>query len=740
MDSISVYSFAGMHYGVPVAPDGPVVDAGEIHWLPMDSPWLAGLTVCAGQTLSLFDLPAGLGLSPTERVPGRYRILCPETVPGSALLVAERERIFAGKAFPIEKLPAFLSSEAADRCIRHGHATIPVVNSEALLRRLVVPGFRPRAARFQIPRLEKCRGNFESRFVSLSFGDGAYAISSDVVVTSGLRDKLELRPFRPAPAFVAGVCCEPHPVTPVIDLARRLSLEPAGMPTQFLEMQCGGQHFRFLVEAVGPSIAEIDLPPMPLPPLLRTAWRPAALLGASKVYPLLDPVRLLALPPRKKPETIQRRAYRPESQFQRRFQRESLEVVEFELGRFCHALPAMETGEPIAAAAIRPLSVSNPLVIGIALSGGRLLPVLDLGSCFGSGIRPAAGGWMVPVCNGDFQALVLTMKVHGKRRLTTRQQRRLPFESTENLVYGCYPHNDRVRLIFNAHALAVNFDPARHLRILESLAGAAAIEADAPVRSETENSGPELPATEAASPQDSERPIEPVWPSEEKNSCSRVCRSKRNREAAAIESPVAGAESIEAAGHLDGRKDPDTGPDPSESDVRCVRLEDRQCVVHFKFDLQRSIAVAQPPASDPEPFLPAVRGNDRLPAVLPDSQRPAERITALQLPIHAMMSRPLKRHSHPYLGCRPALPGPTSAAPGERSNAATEGAVTPLRLPRPESDPNVPDPRPPSHLQSAAVVADAVVDSAGAFEAPAPKTAGPVESVSTASDAANIGS
>lgn len=135
-----------------------------------------------------------------------------------------------------------------------------------------------------------------------------------------------------------------------------------------------------------------------------------------------------------------------------------MDVVEFMLLGARHAVPELEVEDIVPLTPYRPIPNVEPIVAGVARQEDRLLPVIDLATVFSRKSIVSPTWKMMLVRNGDFQALVLTEHVFGKRRIGIEMQRAVPIVLPHSVVYGCYPDASAVRLILNVLSLAVHFD------------------------------------------------------------------------------------------------------------------------------------------------------------------------------------------------------------------------------------------------------------------------------------------
>ncbi|KPJ77602.1 MAG: hypothetical protein AMJ54_07335 [Deltaproteobacteria bacterium SG8_13] len=469
MNTLTVYTVGDLRYGLAEDRDPLLVGIRDIHWLPPVSPHIAGITVLDEHTVTLLDLRACLGLPPMPRNRQRYLLLRTgsdsKTLSAAFLLpdTVSRSTITADAVIP---LPSYLASPVMRNYTVSGSKPVYIIDTPELFRQAQAVEFSPPRSSYAVSADAAADSGADCDYTLVDTADRSFAIADTCIVATGARDAMA-HPIQPAPPFVSGVdMCEGRPV-PLIDLAKRLNLETKRTCRLMLDVELDHQRFRLCIDALLPPIRAGESECRRLPPLLRNNWRQTALVRNGDIVSVLDVAGLLSGQP---DSDAAASAYKAGSDFPTSFTTEDVEIVEFEICGLRHALPEREVKPAIGMLPVSALTNAKPLVAGVSEYDGELLPVLDLSRCFGRSAAPTANWSMIPVANGDFKALILTERSFVPRRLPVDLHRELPYENTENFVYGCYPDEAVVRLIFNVHALAIHFDRARHQDFFEVLA------------------------------------------------------------------------------------------------------------------------------------------------------------------------------------------------------------------------------------------------------------------------------
>jgi chemotaxis signal transduction protein/nucleoid-associated protein YgaU len=480
MKTLCVYNLGDLSYGIWEAGEPHTLEARDIHWLASMPAHIAGITVRDDHTVTLLDLPACLGLAPVAGKYSTYRLLAlPEPVASGPMVFilpasAGRATLDAEAVFP---LPEALASPVIPTYTVCNSRPIAVIDMAGLYRRVQAPDFTPRPCSGRVSKPGAGASSPPGSYRLVAAGDQIFALPEGQVESVDPA-RAPIHAFQPAADFIAGIGLKNGAALPVIDLARRLHLEAtAAAPAHLLDVGLQAATVRLRVEDRRAKIDGGEATIRPLPPLLQSPGCRSAVSGTGGIFPVLDVAALLSDPA--EPAAPAGR-YTPASDFSERFGRADLGIVEFELGFGRHALPAEEVDAPIGMRPLHPLPGTKPLVAGVAEYEDELLPVIDLVRCFGHCSRPKDGWQLLPLTNGDFKALILTERADPERRLGVDVQRELPFENSDGLVYGCYPDDACVRLIFNAYAMAVYFDRIRHVDFFQALASVARKEKQLP--------------------------------------------------------------------------------------------------------------------------------------------------------------------------------------------------------------------------------------------------------------------
>ena len=196
----------------------------------------------------------------------------------------------------------------------------------------------------------------------------------------------------------------------------------------------------------------------PGPLIAQSSWLKHVVVRAGELIPLVDLAMVLSPVSGAADDKPVWQRYAADSGFPALFARYDVEVVEFSLLGVCHALPKVEVQDVIAFKPCRALPDVVPIVIGVAEHNGEILPVVDLAMMFGRRSLATPAWRMMLVNNGDFRALVVTEAVFGERSLPLDIHRTVPIHLPHNLMYGCYPDANAVRIILNVAAITVHFE------------------------------------------------------------------------------------------------------------------------------------------------------------------------------------------------------------------------------------------------------------------------------------------
>ena len=469
MNALAVYTVGDLCYGISEDREPLSIDIRDIHWLPPVSQHIAGITVLDEHTVTLFDLRACLGLPSMPRNRQKYLLLRTDgdgNTPPAAFVFPDTVGRSTITPDAINPLPEYLVSSVIQTYTVCESKPVWIIDTAELYRQAQAVEFTPPQGTFAVSSVTTAREVADCDYTIVDAADHRFALPDTCVVASDACGSTS-HPIRPAPPFIAGVeICEDSPV-PLIDLAKRLSLKTSSTSRLMLDVELDRQRFRFCVDALLPPISAAEARCKQLPALLQNNWRQTALVRNEEIISIVNLNGLLSGQP---DSDIAASVYRPQSTFPSSFEKEEVDIVEFELCGLRHALPGNEAKPAIGMLPVSGVSNAKPLVAGVSEYEGELLPVLDLSRCFGRNAAPTASWSMIPVGNGNFKALILAERSYSPRALPVELHRDLPYENTENFVYGCFPEEVLVRLIFNVHALAIHFDRARHQEFFEALA------------------------------------------------------------------------------------------------------------------------------------------------------------------------------------------------------------------------------------------------------------------------------
>jgi len=282
------------------------------------------------------------------------------------------------------------------------------------------------------------------------------------MAATGIEDKAikpgPVIPLPETPRHVKGVAFLDGRLLPVIDLSQRINSQNIAPDALMMIAMIGGAYFGMRIDSDEELLSSDRIAFKQVPLIAQTSWLRYMVVRGRELIPLVDFVKMLSTgtgPVAVKP-VWQR--YAPDSAFPDKLFKHEVEVMEFLLLGERYALPKMEVEDVIPFKSFRALPEVPPIVIGVADHKGEILPVVDLAMMFGMRSLATSGWWMMLVNNGDYRALVVTEAVFGQRRLPVDMHRKVPVHLPHNLMYGCYPDEDAVRIILNVEAISVHFE------------------------------------------------------------------------------------------------------------------------------------------------------------------------------------------------------------------------------------------------------------------------------------------
>ncbi len=481
---LTLINLGNMKYGVWEDEILSIKDVRAIHWLPPVPEYIAGMSILNGDTATLFDFPACIGLSSVDKDKNSYFVLLTEQDTKKAGFIVDdiinKIPVPSDAVFPI---PDYLKTPVIESCAIYESKPIPIVNISTLYSLVQKTDYVPYKS--DLLSLKTRQDDCSAKSIRVfECSDETFAVSSDFIDTSpekpGPISQLSL-----TPAYVGGMAFYNKSVLPLIHLSQLLNLSGDKSRETMLVANINGQDFGFLVDSDIGKLNSINYSLKPLPPVAQSCSIRKAAVYQKKIIPLIDLDVLLSgsadnlannltdNPTDNPTDNIDDSSlsgeYSTDSQFHLQFTNKEVEVLEFSLLGTRHALPKSEVEDSFNLKPFRYVPNIKPIIAGVAEHNGELLPVLDPAVCFQRESVVTSDWQMILIKNGNFRALVLTDTVFGPRRLSVKMQRDLPFEVPHTLVYGCYPDESSVRLIFNTQALAVHFDTQMFRKLFSSL-------------------------------------------------------------------------------------------------------------------------------------------------------------------------------------------------------------------------------------------------------------------------------
>lgn len=458
MNSFYLLTLDGLRYGVWKDKVELVRNVENIHQLPFSPEYIAGLAKINDRKTALADLSALIGLTSFNR-----------DLSGHALLVTGREKetgfIFSGAieevsvpSDSIHAIPDYLKTSEISSCIDHANEPISVIDMEALYEHVHSKDTSPSVPSLSVPKIDAIDPSTINRIRLFKAGEELFAFPEDGYEIEGCKTP-KVIPFPLTPQYVKGLACQDGDVFPVVQMAQKMDLSSLGMSKQLLTCSFGGERFGFSVDEDLGVISQSDFTLRMPPPISEFIWISAFALHGGQIIPIIDPAGFLCPPDDQEQSIIPLPdRYTPDSLFDTKFQKEEVEVIEFDLLGARHAIPKSEIGDVLPFGFARKIPCIKSILTGVVEYQDDVVPVLDLSMLFGRRSLPTPHWSMILVQNGDFKAFVITETVHEERQLSYNVQRNVPVSLSQKLIYGCYPAGDAVRLVLNVEAIAVYFD------------------------------------------------------------------------------------------------------------------------------------------------------------------------------------------------------------------------------------------------------------------------------------------
>ena len=445
-----------------------VRDIHALHRIPLCPPRIAGIMIDDGRTVTLADLPVCIGHESTRGTETGAILLMRVGDKVTGFVVSGQLRTQAISPELLFPLPQYLKSPAFDTCAVHDDIPIPVINIAELYAGMLKADDALSSDSLRIPDVHPRDNSGMSRVRLFAAGGEIFAVHAE-----GIEDRAfkpgPITPLPGTPVYVKGVTFKEGRLLPAIDLSQRINSQRVAPDPLMLIAGIGGAAFGMLIDSDAGILPADRVSIRPAPLIARTSWLKHVVVRSGELIPLID--LAMALSPRTvaADEIPVWQRYAPDSSFPEIFFRHEAEVVEFSLLGERYALPKQEVEDVIAFKSCRALSDVPPIVIGVAEHKGEILPVVDLAMMFGRRSLTASGWRMMLVNNGDFRALVITETVFGERRLPIDIHRKVPIHLPHNLMYGCYPDENAVRIILNVEAISVHFEKSLIQKFMPAL-------------------------------------------------------------------------------------------------------------------------------------------------------------------------------------------------------------------------------------------------------------------------------
>jgi purine-binding chemotaxis protein CheW len=468
MRELLLTSFGGRQYGIWKDAILSIRDLHALHRIPLSPACIAGIMIDDGQTVTLGDLSVCIGFEPSPAIGQGQILLMAEGEKVTGFVVSGELRTQSISSKMLFPLPDFLKTPGFDTCAVHNGISIPIINIAEFYLRAMKAGGKSfvRAPQIHAAQPWDITGTEQLRFFAAA--EELYAVpaagTDDNVVKLG-----PITPLPNTPQYVQGVTFLNGRLLPVIDLTQRIKRQSGAPESLMLIANIADAVFGFLIDSdEGTSPAgKVSIKPLPL--IAQSSWLKNVVVREGELIPLIDLAMVLSTVSGAAGDKPLWQRYATDSRFTDHFFKHDVEVVEFSLLGVRHALPKVEVEDVIAFKPCRMLPDVVPIVIGVAEHNGEIFPVVDLAMMFGRRSLATPEWRMMLVHNGDFRALVITESVSGERRLPFAIQRAVPIHLPHNLMYGCYPDENAVRIILNVEAISVHFEKSLIQKLMPAL-------------------------------------------------------------------------------------------------------------------------------------------------------------------------------------------------------------------------------------------------------------------------------
>ena len=439
-----------------------------ISHLPLTPAYFDGVVDLNGATTYVFDLAALIGITSSISAREGTLLIISKKNPPAAFRVDEIIGHAIIKNEAIIPIPTYLKSEFIDVCAIHDEQLIPIINLKIIFKSILSKRIEAHAqlslslpAKVSNKKLSKKNTRFfllgEETFAALDFDPTQPLFKfNDIAIIPG------------TPDFVLGITLFGGIALTIIDTSLRLNAKKSD-GRKVLISKIGKDLFGFIVDTEKRRHKTTKDKTLELPHLTRKVWMTSAIFTEKEIIPILKLSSLLS-PEEPIDKEILAKSYRPDPVFEQSFFKQKVNVTELILMGKHHALPATEVKEVITLKRYRNLPGLPSIVIGVSEHKGALLPVIDMGACFGIKSEMTKSWKMIHLENGDFSALVITKATLDEKELPLKLHRKMPLMMKHRFLYGCYPNNEAkmISLTLNVYKMAVYFDEEMLKEIFKS--------------------------------------------------------------------------------------------------------------------------------------------------------------------------------------------------------------------------------------------------------------------------------
>ncbi len=465
MRDLLLLNLTGITYGIWKDVVLSIKQVDRIQRLPLVPETTAGMVFMDGRSYTLADLAAGLGLPRISRNKSLHILLMSEQdkINGFAVEGDIRQiSILPQNTLP---MPGYLKNMMTNTCAVYDSLPVPIINISLLFESLKEAGSAFSTGSFSFPDSPEIETG-PHKDVRL-FKIGTELFAAPAMDIDKIQAKVEkLSNIAQAPDFFGGIICHQKSVLSIIRLSYCLDLPLQTEQEQMIvSSDFNGDRFCFPVDSDYKLSSVYNAETIPLPPIARSNWITHIIKHEDKIVPVLYLPVLVATFQDDMIDNIPRipaDSYNQEtstsSRFISRFGKEDTKIIDFLILGVRYTLPATEVIDTFKIKPFQRIPNISPIVIGVLELNDIILPVLDPALCFGRRSITTPDWNMIHITNGDFSALVITEAVFENHILPVDLQRELPIELPHSVVYGCYPHEEEVRLILNLREIAIHFD------------------------------------------------------------------------------------------------------------------------------------------------------------------------------------------------------------------------------------------------------------------------------------------